>query len=195
MFMAKLSAETRFCLANDNDLSQAVERLNDRMSNLDVERFVTFLLVVIDPKADTAHIVNAGHMPPIVRSAATGEISEPGEEESGLPIAIDTGMEYETVSIPFTKGDIAVMYTDGVNEAMNAADEEFSMVKVRELTKQGGDAETVSERIVSAVLEHVGDAPPFDDMCLVIVERIDEPQNDTVAINDTVDEDTINSAL
>ena len=195
MFMAKLSAETRFCLANDNDLSQAVERLNDRMSNLDVERFVTFLLVVIDPKADTAHIVNAGHMPPIVRSAATGEISEPGEEESGLPIAIDTGMEYETVSIPFTKGDIAVMYTDGVNEAMNAADEEFSMVKVRELTKQGGDAETVSERIVSAVLEHVGDAPPFDDMCLVIVERIDEPQNDTVAINDTVDEDAINSAL
>lgn len=195
MFMAKLSAETRFCLANDSDLSQAVERLNDRMSNLDVERFVTFLLVVIDPKADIAHIVNAGHMPPIVRSAATGEISEPGEEESGLPIAIDTGMEYETVSIPFTKGDIAVMYTDGVNEAMNAADEEFSMVKVRELTKQGGDAETVNKRIVNAVLEHVGDAPPFDDMCLVIVERTDEPQNDTVAINDTVDEDAINSAL
>ena len=87
------------------------------------------------------------------------------------------------------------MYTDGVNEAMNAADEEFSMVKVRELTKQGGDAETVNKRIVNAVLEHVGDAPPFDDMCSVIVERTDEPQNDTVAINDTVDEDAINSAL
>ena len=89
--MAKLSAETRFCLASEPDLAKAVERLNNRMSVLHVDRFVTFLLLVIDPKNEMATIVNAGHMPPIVRTESDSSICEPGEEESGLPIAIDTG--------------------------------------------------------------------------------------------------------
>ena len=198
MFMAKLSAETRFCLASDDDLSSAVERLNDRMSNLQVERFITFLLVVIDPKSEMINIVNAGHMPPIIRQAADGEICEPGEEESGLPIAIDSGMDYETVTIPFPRGDLAVMYTDGINEAMDAADEEFGMENVRALTKQSGDAEEVTKRIVDEVLKHVGDAPPFDDMCLVVIERTEDPSTgstNTANVRDTVDEDTIETAI
>ena len=68
MFMAKLSAETRFCLASDPDVARAIERLNDRMSGLQVERFITFLLFVIDPNNDKVTIVNAGHMAPVVRS-------------------------------------------------------------------------------------------------------------------------------
>ena len=78
MFMAKLSAETRFCLASDTNVAKAIERLNNRMSRLHVERFVTFLLVVIDPKSESATIVNAGHMAPILRRASDGTISEPG---------------------------------------------------------------------------------------------------------------------
>ena len=196
MFMAKLSAETRFCLASDNDLAHAIERLNDRMSSVQVERFVTFLLVVIDPNSETISIVNAGHMPPVVRKASDGAISEPGEEESGLPIAIDEGMDYEAVTVPFGKGDIAVMYTDGINEAMNAADEEFGMENVRSLTQQGGDASVVSKRIVDAVLAHVGDAPPFDDMCLVIIERTDDPDDAApTQVEETVDSEVIENAL
>ncbi|QDT12650.1 SpoIIE family protein phosphatase [Planctomycetes bacterium K23_9] len=195
MFMAKLSAETRFCLANDDDLARAVERLNDRMSGVQVERFITFLLVVIDPNSEMIKIVNAGHMPPIVRHAADGKISEPGEEESGLPIAIDSGMDYETVSIPFLNGDLAVMYTDGINEAMDSDDEEFGMENVRALSQQAGNADEVTSRIVDAVLKHVGDAPPFDDMCLVIIERIAPPATVAPTTMETVDEDVIETSL
>src|SRR6056297_187581 len=67
MFMAKLSAETRFCLASEPDVAKAVETLNDRLSRLEVERFVTLLLIVLDPARDEVTIVNAGHMPPILR--------------------------------------------------------------------------------------------------------------------------------
>ncbi len=90
------------------------------MSRLQVERFITFLVVVIDPKSDIITIVNAGHMAPVVRSGCDGSISEPGEEESGLPIAIDDGMDYEAVEFTMNSGDLAVLYTDGINEAMNA---------------------------------------------------------------------------
>lgn len=171
MFMAKLSAETRFCLASEPDVAVAVARLNDNMSRLQVERFITFLVLVINPSSDTVIIVNAGHMAPVVRRGADGSISEPGEEESGLPIAIDDGMEYEAVEFKMDPGDVAVMYTDGINEAMNVQDEEFGMERVRQLTAEGGDATAIRDRIVSAVQKHVGDAAPFDDMCLVVIER------------------------
>tara|TARA_R110002049_G_scaffold309268_1_gene519543 strand:- start:59368 stop:61221 length:1854 start_codon:yes stop_codon:yes gene_type:complete len=195
MFMAKLSAETRFCLASIPDLAQAVEKLNDRMSGLHVDRFVTLVMMVIDPKRDTVSIVNAGHMPPIVRSGKDGSISEPGGDESGLPIAIDTGMEYESVDIPFHTGDIAVLYTDGINEAMNAADEEFGMERVRELTAAGGDANDVTDRIVSAVRKHIGSAPPFDDMCLVVIQRTSSPETTVSSTTETVGQDVIETML
>ncbi len=194
MFMAKLSAETRFFLASEPDVAVAIARLNDAMSVLHVERFITFLLVVIDPSSDKVTIVNAGHMAPVVRRAEDGSIFEPGEEESGLPIAIDDGMEYEAVEFTMNPGDMAVLYTDGINEAMDANDEEFGMDRVRELTAEGGDAAAIKDRLVKAVLEHVGDAPPFDDMCLVVIERTGSAAGNQ-AIADTVDEVEIGDAL
>lgn len=161
MFMAKLSAETRFCLAIEPDLATAIQQLNDRMSELHVDRFITFLVLVLEPSSEEVAIVNAGHMSPVVRRGCDGVISEPGEQESGLPIAIDVGMDYEAVRFRMDAGDLAVMYTDGINEAMDAEDQEFGIDRIRELTAEGGNAEAVRDRIVRAVQEHVGEAHPF----------------------------------
>ncbi len=182
MYMAKLAAETKFCLASEPNLAHAIERLNDLMSGLHVERFVTYLLVVIDPHQDTISIVNAGHMPPIIRAASDGSISEPGDEESGLPIAIDEGMEYAVTTYPFRKGDLAVMYTDGINEAMDIDDEEWGTDPLRDIirgaiTSNAGDESTaavVKSQIIKSVFEHIGEAVQFDDMCMVIIERTDD---------------------
>ena len=195
MFMAKLSAETRFCLASEPSLATAVEKLNDRMSDLQVERFITFLVVVIDPLSDSAVVVNAGHMAPIVRSASDKSISEPGEEESGLPIAIDSGMDYESIKFQMDVGDVAVMFTDGLNEAMNSADEEYGIDRVRELTAKGGSAEEIKDRLVKDVTDFIGDAPPFDDMCIVVIERVSKPSINPENIADTVGEDAIDTAI
>ena len=132
---------------------------------------MTFLVLVLDPESDQVTIVNAGHMPPLVRDGVTRAVSEPGEEESGLPIAIAEGMDYEAVSFTMKPGDMAAMYTDGINEAMDVNDEEFGIEKIRELIQDGGDSEQVIGQIVTSVKEHVGEADPFDDMCLVIIER------------------------
>lgn len=199
MFMAKLSAETRFCLAGEPDVASAIEKLNDRMSELEVERFVTFLLIVIDSSSDNVTIVNAGHMPPIVRHARTGKISEPGEEESGLPIAIEAGMDYEAVTMRVDAGDVMLMYTDGINEAMDANDVEFGIDAIRKLAAEDLDGRAIKDRIVEAVMKHVGDAPPFDDMCLVVVRRTQVPESaasaEGVSAVDTVDEDVIDTSL
>jgi sigma-B regulation protein RsbU (phosphoserine phosphatase) len=187
MFMAKLSAETRYCLAADPDVAAAIERLNDRMSALKIERFVTFLLMVIDPTKSGVQIVNAGHMAPVVWTASSKEISEPGEEESGLPIAIDSGMSYEAVEVPMMFGDVAVLYTDGINEAMNSDDELFSIERVRELVSMGGGAKAITDRLVKAVREFVGDGVQEDDMCIVVIERTKDPLRQENVLIDTAD--------
>ena len=181
MFMAKLSAETRFCLASIDDHAKAIEHLNDRMSELAVDRFVTFIVVVIDPSDSEVTIVNAGHMPPVLLKSGGDEVFEPGEEESGLPIAIDTGMEYEAVRCEMAEGDVMVLYTDGVNEAMNAADEEFGIERVRKLTLMGGGADAVIARVVDGVHTFLGPTPPFDDMALVVIERTENQIEKTSA--------------
>jgi serine phosphatase RsbU (regulator of sigma subunit) len=178
-------------LASEPNLSVAIEMLNDRMSRLHVERFITFLVVVIDPTSEYVEIVNAGHMAPLVRLASDGSLCEPGEEESGLPIAIDDGMSYETVTFKMHEGDLAVLYTDGINEAMNSKDEEFGIEALRKLTVQTGDADAVKDRIVKAVVSHIGDSPPFDDMCIVVIERTGAAITPPQELSDTVNDDQI----
>jgi serine phosphatase RsbU (regulator of sigma subunit) len=195
MFMAKLSAEARFSLASEPDVALAIERLNDRMSELHVDRFITLLVLVIDPRSEAVTIVNAGHMSPVVRSARDGAISEPGEQESGLPIAIDSGMDYEAVKFDMDAGDLAVLFTDGINEAMDADDEEFGIDRIRELTALGGNADQVRDRIVDAVREHCGNCPPFDDMCLVVIERLSDAASTRKLLTDTVDDNTMKTEI
>lgn len=202
MYMAKLAAETKFCLASEPDLARAIEKLNDSMSRLGVERFVTYLLVVIDPNSNLISIVNAGHMPPIVRRAIDGSLIEPGEEESGLPIAIDEGMEYEMTTCPFHEGDLAVLYTDGVNEAMDADDEEWGIEPLRQIVQNTiaipgtGDvaASIVKQKIVKEVYAHIGKADQFDDMCMVIIERTDSVDEPSTGVSETVDVDSDKTA-
>jgi serine phosphatase RsbU (regulator of sigma subunit) len=171
MFMAKLSAETRFSLASEADPAKAVSLLNDRMSRLEVERFVTFLLVVLSPLDGHVVVVNAGHMPPIIRRL-DGQIDEPGIEESGLPVAISEGLDYEAVRFELHPGELLAMYTDGVNEAMSPAGTLFGTERVRQLVAEGGTAQQVSERVIRAVQAHFGTGAAEDDICMVVIERL-----------------------
>lgn len=188
MFMAKLSAETRFCLASETDPAVAVSCLNDRLSDLEIERFVTFLLVVFDPNDQAVTIVNAGHMPPVIRRA-DGTIEEPGADDSGLPIGILAGEQYNAVSVPFLEGDVMALYTDGINEAMNANGDQFGMEKVRRLVAKGGSGKEVRERVISALSKHFAGSAPEDDICLVVIERsgLGAIENAEVPLATTVD--------
>jgi serine phosphatase RsbU (regulator of sigma subunit) len=143
--------------------------------------------MVIDPLKEEVQMVNAGHMAPVVWTAKTKGISEPGEEESGLPIAIDDGMSYETVNVVMHSGDVAVMYTDGINESMNSDDELFSIERVRDLVAEGGGAKAITDRLVEAVRLHVGDGIQEDDMCIVVIERTKNPVPNVTVDGDTAD--------
>ena len=150
----------------------ALRKLNDRLSCMQIDRFVTLIMIVLDPLTHQATIANAGHMAPLWRRQ-DGSLSEPGRECVGLPVGIVDGYPYEQHTIALEPGDALFMYTDGINEAMNAAGELFSIERMRgHLTGLAGGLRESGDRLIADVRSFVGSGPQTDDMCLVGLARL-----------------------
>lgn len=170
LMMAKLSSEVRISLASGAHPAQAVTTLNDRLCRSQTDRFVTFVLVAIDPASGDVCIVNAGHMCPIVRRK-NGVIEEPGHKEVGLPLGVAEGLAYEHASIILEPGEVVVLYTDGVNESMDLKGEFFGIDRIRRHVQTMKQAELLGQSIIDDVQTFVGRGPQIDDMCLVCFGR------------------------
>ena len=171
MMMAKVSAEAKFCLASESHPAKAVTMLNNRLCAMQIDRFVTFVTVVLDPVKHEATIVNCGHMAPVWRRAGA-VIEEPGEDLAGLPLGIMEDVAYRQATITLEAGDVLAMYTDGINEAMNPKGQQYTIERIRTHVKAGGtQLQAVGQTIVNEVLAHVGTGSQTDDMCLVLLQR------------------------
>lgn len=178
LLMAKISAEARFSLATEPGLASAARRVNSSLAQLHLDRFVTMVIGLIDPATKRVTVVNAGHMAPI-RRLASGRVEQTGQEHSGLPLGILDDFPYEEYSLQLEDGDELVFMTDGIFEASNDGDEQLGLDRVRIVigTEGGRTASETCEAIVSRVKEHLGQRPPDDDMCLVVVRCSQEPQS------------------
>lgn len=170
LLMAKLSAETKFCLFTEADPGIAVTKLNERLCATGLSRFVTMILVVIDPHKHKATIVNAGHMAPLHRRGE--EVHEPGQETGGIPLGITDTISYEMLETDIEAGDILTLYTDGINESMDVGGAFYGIDRLRKLMLTKNHAEELGKTIVDDVRAFLGRATQNDDMCLVCVGRI-----------------------
>ena len=172
LVMAKLSADVRYCLASQPELDLAVNQINAAFCrNAWEDRFVTFVLLVLDPSRHEINIVNAGHMPPFLRRL-DGTVITLAPEESGLPLGVSDDYSYTMVSHKLESGDFVALYTDGFSEANNAKNELYSIERLE--ARIGMKTEGVTEigrSILSDVQQFVGGTPQSDDMCLVCFGR------------------------
>ena len=173
MLMAKVSAESRFALATTKSPAAAVNLLNDKLTEMNLNRFVTLVLCLLNTKDNTVEIVNAGHMPPIIRSGASGELTELPLDGSGVPVGILAGYQYESTKVKLAQGDVVVLYTDGINEAMDAQDKQLTTERMLTEVKnsQAKTPAAINRVICDEVNRHMGTVRPVDDMCLVCFGR------------------------
>ena len=173
LLMARLCSEVRFCVATTSSPEEAMTRLNRELADplLD-DRFVTFLLVVLDSQEHCLTVVSAGHMPPILRSAATGEVRHIGQTEAGPPLGFDSQWACTSVSVPLAPGDAVVMYTDGIREATNKAEEIFGTQRVcGAVSTAPPEPAALGRQILAAVNQFVAGRPQSDDICLLCFGR------------------------
>jgi serine phosphatase RsbU (regulator of sigma subunit) len=172
MLMAKVSADAKFALATSATPEEAVCMMNRNLANMHLDKFVPLALCLLDKRDDSLTIVNAGHMPPIIRRK-DGMIESVAIEESGVPIGILEDFEYQSFTTSLNPGDIAVLYTDGINEAMNDKDEQLTSEAIIEELKQCPvkTPQGIGENIRELANKHMGFRQPIDDICLVCVGK------------------------
>ena len=171
LLMAKIAAESRYALASTGDAVGAINAINNNLSGLNLDRFVTILLAVLNKKTNTLTYVNGGHMPPVIRHA-NGEI-ELLESESGLPVGVLEDQDYPPNETKLAPGDVVIMFTDGINEAMNEEGELLGTDKfINEIREsQAKTPAAIGKQICNMVNLHLGQTQPHDDMCFVCVGR------------------------
>lgn len=172
LMMAKLAAEAKFWLASEEHVDRAFSKLNDAMSNMQLDRFVTMIVCVLEPETNQVTIVNAGHMAPI-RRAADGSLTEPGEDIGGLPLGITDGLEYAQQVITLAPQETLTLYTDGINECASGDGKMYGIDRIRELLQPAGKkkASELGQTIIDDVRHFLRTGTQIDDMCLVCFGR------------------------
>lgn len=172
ILMAKLSSDVRFWLAREPDTAKAMGEINASFSRHGWDdRFVTMVVAVVDPRSHTLTLVNAGHMPPMLRNANC-EVIEIGGDEAGLPVGVIDDFEFEAYQRELEPGDFVTIFTDGFSEAMNSDRDLYGIEKLSEVIsdKNVGPHE-LGEHVLGDVRRFAGDFPQSDDMCIVCFGR------------------------
>jgi serine phosphatase RsbU (regulator of sigma subunit)/pSer/pThr/pTyr-binding forkhead associated (FHA) protein len=172
LLMAKLSGEVRFCLASEPNAAAAMNRINVSFSRSGwQDRFVTFVLAVLDHNRHELTLVNAGHMPPLLRHSQ-GIVEAIGSEETGLPLGVDADFEYQQHTRRLEPGDFLALFTDGISEAMNGDNELYGLDRLIErLAVESAPVAELGRSILDDVKSFVGGRPQSDDMCLACFGR------------------------
>ncbi len=173
LVMSRLSSVVQNVMAFVTDMAEAANRINNQMCAKAVEgRFVTFVLGVIDTKSGKLTFVNAGHMPIMIRKT-DGTIVEIGEESVGVPLGVMEDFPYDVVDYTIQPGETAVIYTDGVSEAMNHAGDLYGIDRLRQLVQnsEAGAAEELGKTILADVRKHADGRPQNDDITIMVFGR------------------------
>jgi serine phosphatase RsbU (regulator of sigma subunit) len=160
---------TEFDLQPDLVFFATNERiLKDTRANL----FVTAFFGVLDPVSGTLTYCNAGHNPPYFLSSQN-ECEPLPLQKTGFPIGIDEEATWERAQVEIQPGDVLVLYTDGVPDAQNDSGDFFKEESLVYVIQKNLDqsAEMLQKSILDAVYDFVGEAPPFDDITLMVLSR------------------------
>ncbi len=150
---------------------------------LDSRSFITMLYAVVDLDAGTLTYARAGHTPLIHASRNGARRIVRVLAPDGLVLGLH-GFERQFAELleehhmAVRPGDLAVLFTDGVTEAMNEKDDLFGEERLARLLEDDAvPSETLHERILRDIDDFVGEADQHDDMTMVLL-RIDEPGRD-----------------
>jgi serine phosphatase RsbU (regulator of sigma subunit) len=176
--MGQLRTALRAYLAEGHSARAALSRAGRFLAELGTDRFATCTLAVLDPGADEAEIVRAGHLGPLVRHADGRCAWYP--VAGGMPLGIFPGEECPSTRIPFGAGATMVLCTDGLVESRTADIQEGKDALVRVLGAGPvgagpvgeGALEPLADHLLTAVADPAGNA---DDIALLVARRAAAP--------------------
>jgi sigma-B regulation protein RsbU (phosphoserine phosphatase) len=171
LLMASLRAWLRAELDHAPDLAALARRLNDfTCGSCDSHSFITFFFAELDRETGALRYVNAGHNPAFA-VGSDGRVRD--FPATGLGLGMFPGRGFEIGSAALAPGEVLVLYTDGITESRNAAEEEFGVEGLSSAVRdeRGQDAAAIVEAVFRRLAEFTACAEAADDRTLVVVKR------------------------
>lgn len=170
LLMAVANATLKTAVDLDPDPVRVATLLNRTLCRTgDRRAFMSLFYALLEPSNGRLEFVCAGHPFPLLRRAG-GEIDELGE--GGLPLGIHASLPLARHEVSLAPGDVLLLYTDGLPEAVAGSDgEAFGFLRLRELLAAPAPPVVLKERILLAFEEHVGREALGDDVTVLVVGR------------------------
>ena len=169
IFMAVSRTLLRATALEGLDPGQCLNYVNTAMSaDGDTDMFVTTFYGVLNTDTGKVEYAVGGHNPPFL-------LKKNGAEEMpvnpGIVVGVLSDARYETFSMQLAPGDGMLLYTDGVTEALDAADVFYSEERLGDLLREVRDQspEEIVRRVVTDVRRHAGGVPQSDDVTVMAI--------------------------
>lgn len=159
---------------------QSAERLNQLLcKKTSRERFVSLVWAYFDPVSSTLSYINAGHLPPmLIRRKNDGQFETIRLDEGGPVLGVLPGATYKQTQVPVQPGDLLVVFSDGILEALNSADEEFGEDRILAAVEDNwtGSPSQITDAVLARVRAFLGKELPHDDQTLMVVRLQGSPR-------------------
>jgi sigma-B regulation protein RsbU (phosphoserine phosphatase) len=177
LLMASLRAYLRGAqtIHHQTDLTAVMRHLNMLVyESSAANRYATFFYGELDVPSRVLTYVNGGHNPPMLFRRSAGGLEVVRLDTGGPVIGLIEDCSYQQGTVTLMEGDVLVAYTDGISEAMNAANEEWGEERFVAAAEPNlvASAATLIDRLMVAADAFVAGAPQHDDMTLLVVRAI-----------------------
>lgn len=131
--------------------------------------FVTAFIGILNVKTGKLEFVNAGHNAPLIGRDKQWKFLD---VDSNFILGITNDYDYEKQSVFLTSGDILFLYTDGVTEAMNEQEEQYSYLRLKKVLQKidSTDVEVIENKIKVDIENFVAENSQSDDLTMIVLK-------------------------
>jgi sigma-B regulation protein RsbU (phosphoserine phosphatase) len=180
LLMAICRTNLRQIAPRHSSPASALAELNRTISSeIQGGLYITLLYAVVDTASDTVVFARAGHELPLFarHDSASGAYVTQFVGSEGMSVGMVPDELFAAVladhTEPFVRGDVLMLYTDGVTEAPNDEDREFSGARLADAVRalHQRSAREINDGLLEGVEGFTGSVPQRDDLTLVTVKR------------------------
>ncbi len=182
LFMMAARSQLRNFMESGLPVNEAVDAANHHLCvGNDAGMFVTCWVAELDYETGEVVYVNGGHNPPMLLHDGTWSWMK---EVSGMPLGLFDGIPYDPYTMQLVPGDMIYTYTDGVTEAMSAADELFGEERLEAVLgdSKGLNPRSIGVAVRRALTDYTHDAEQSDDITMLILKYGVPPESEAVMV-------------
>ncbi len=145
--------------------------------SLEKKSFITLIFAVLDAQEHALRFARAGHCPVFHFKANSQQVIY--HQPKGIAVGLDRGNIFHEIlqeqTITLDVGDVVILYTDGLSEAMNVQLEEYTEDRMAKILQQYGDqpVDVIKDQLITDVFKFIGKQHLHDDLTLIILKRME----------------------